>query len=94
MRLMDKGNEKKFRIQVERHARRLKRAERERHQWLADTLFVGTLGLVLVIPVIAGAYLGAWLDGRLAGYSMSWTLSLILVGLVVGVINVYLMIRE
>jgi ATP synthase protein I len=91
---MNKGNEKKFRNQVERHAQRLKRAERERHQWLADTLYVGTLGLVFVIPLIAGAYLGAWLDGQLAGYSMSWTLSLILVGLVVGVINVYLMIRE
>jgi ATP synthase protein I len=79
---------------VERQARRLDRAERERHQWLAQTVYLGSLGLVLVLPLIAGAYLGLWLDRRLAGYSTSWTLSLLVTGLIVGVVNVYLMLRE
>ena len=72
----------------------LRRADEERHQWLAQTIFLGSLGLVFVLPVIAGAYLGLWLDGRLEGYSMSWTLSLIFAGILVGALNVYLMMRE
>ena len=46
------------------------------------------------LPVVAGAYLGHWLDGMLEGYSMRWTLSLIVTGLVVGAINVWLLIRD
>ena len=86
--------ERKLSDAVQRRPRRLRRAERERHQWLAQTVFIGTLGLVFVLPVVGGAYLGAWLDGRLTGYSQSWTLSLILIGILVGAVNVYLLIRE
>ncbi len=79
---------------VDRQARRLREAERDRSTLLAQTVYLGTLGLVFVLPVIGGAYLGRWLDARLTGYSMSWTLSLIFVGLVVGGINAWLMLRE
>jgi len=92
--MTEENQHRRFREKVERQSRRLKRAERERHQWLAQTVFIGTLGLVFVIPVLTGAYLGVWLDGLLEGYSMSWTLSLIFLGIVVGAINVYLMIKE
>ena len=61
---------------------------------MAQTVYLGTLGLVFVIPVILGAYAGNWLDNQLEGYSMRWTLSLIFLGLVVGAINAWLMIRE
>jgi ATP synthase protein I len=44
--------------------------------------------------VVAGAYLGRWLDSLLPGYSLRWTLSLIFLGLVVGGVNVYLYVRE
>ncbi len=92
---MTRGDQdRKLRDEVDRRSRRLRRAEQDRHQWLAQTVFIGTLGLVFVLPVVGGAYLGAWLDGQLAGYSMSWTLSLIILGIVVGVVNVYLLIRE
>lgn len=79
---------------VEQQAKRLDQAERERSTLLAQTVYLGTLGLVFVLPVIVGAYLGLWLDSLLAGYSMRWTLSLIFLGLVVGGINVWLMIRD
>jgi ATP synthase protein I len=69
-------------------------AERERPTLMAQTVYLGTLGLVFVLPVIGGAYLGNWLDSMVEGYSMRWTLSLIVVGLVVGAINVWLLIRE
>jgi ATP synthase protein I len=79
---------------IERQVKRMKKAEKERPTLLAQTIFLGTLGLVFVLPVVAGAYLGRWLDGMLAGYSVRWTLSLLFLGVVVGATNVYLMIRE
>ncbi len=80
--------------QVERQARRMKQAERDRPTLIGQTAYLGTLGLVFVLPVVGGAYLGHWLDNLATGYSMRWTLSLIFLGLVVGAINVYLLIRE
>jgi ATP synthase protein I len=79
---------------LERGARRIERAKREQRTVLAQTVFLGTLGLVFVLPVVAGAYIGRWLDGLSAGYELRWTLSLLVLGVVVGAVNVYLMIRE
>ena len=79
---------------VERQARRILRAGRERRSLLTQTAFLGTLGLVFVLPVVAGAYLGRWLDEAMAGYSLRWTLSLLFVGLVVGAANVYFLFQE
>jgi ATP synthase protein I len=79
---------------VEHQARRMKKAEQERPTLIGQTAFIGTLGLLFVLPLVGGAYLGHWLDGLTAGYSTRWTISLILVGLMVGALNVYLFIRE
>ena len=54
----------------------------------------GTLGLLFVLPVIGGAYLGQWLDSLSEGYSIRWTIGLIIAGIVVGGLNAYLFIRE
>lgn len=79
---------------VERQVRRMRKAEKEKPTIIGQTIFVGTLGLVFVLPVVAGAYLGHWLDGLSAGYSMRWTLSLILLGVFTGALNVYFLVRE
>ncbi len=91
---MTPDDDRRLREQLARQAKRQRQAEHDRSSILAQTVYLGTLGLVLVLPVIVGAYLGRWLDTRLAGYSISWTISLIFVGLVVGAFNVWLMIRE
>lgn len=83
-----------LRKQVERQARRMKKAERERPTLISQTAYIGTLGLLFVLPVIGGAYLGQWLDSLAADYSSRWTVSLILVGVFVGALNVYLFIKE
>lgn len=80
--------------QVERQARRMKKAESRRPGLLGQTVYIGTLGLLFVLPLIGGAYLGHWLDSLASGYSIRWTMSLIFVGLFVGGLNVYLFIRE
>lgn len=87
-------HEQRLKQQVERQARRMKQAEHDRPTLMAHTIYIGTLGLLFVLPVIGGAYLGRWLDDMLAGYSIHWTVSLILVGVFVGALNVYLFIKE
>jgi len=72
----------------------MQQADRDRPTLLAQTAYIGTLGLLFVLPVVAGAYLGSWLDGLAAGYSIRWTLSMIFLGVIIGAINVYLFIRE
>jgi len=91
---MENRNDRELRRQVEEDARRIAKARREHESVLVQTVYLGTLGLVFVLPVVAGAYLGHWLDGMTAGYSMRWTLSLLFLGLVVGAFNVYFLIRS
>ena len=79
---------------MEQRVKRLVRAQRERPTVLGQSLYMGTLGLLLVLPVVGGAYLGRWLDGMVAGYSVRWTLSFLFLGLVIGGVNVYLLIKE
>lgn len=80
--------------QIEKQVRRMERAERERPTLLAQTAYIGVLGLLFVLPVIGGAYLGRWIDGLLEGYSMRWTLSMLFLGIVVGAVNVYFFVRD
>lgn len=83
-----------LRQKVEQQARRMQKAERDRPTLLGQTVYIGTLGLLFVLPVVGGAYLGHWLDGLVEGYSVRWTVSLILLGVFIGGLNVYLFIRE
>ena len=72
----------------------MKQAEKDRPTLISQTVYMGTLGLVFILPVVGSAYLGRWLDEMVEGYSIRWTLSLIFLGLVIGVINVWLHLRE
>ena len=86
--------EHKFADEVERQAKRMRKAEEEKSTIVGQTIYLGTLGLVFVLPVIAGAYLGRWLDGLADGYSLRWTLSLILLGVFIGGLNAYFPLGE
>jgi ATP synthase protein I len=49
---------------------------------------IGTFGMIgwsIVVPTVGGAFLGLWLD-RVAPQGFSWTLALILGGVVIGAI--------
>ena len=87
-------NDEQLRKSVERQVKRMRRADKERPTLLAQSVYLGTLTLIFVLPVIIGAYLGNWLDNMAQGYSMHWTLGLIFLGLGIGVVNVYIFIRE
>lgn len=87
-------NDDKLKTSVRSQASRIHKAEREHHTLLANTVYLGTLGLILVLPIVAGAYLGNWLDNKMPGYSFSWTITLIIIGVFVGAIDVYLFVKE
>jgi ATP synthase protein I len=91
---MPEADGKQLRKAVEREAGRLRRAERERSRLIAQTVYLGSLALMFVVPVVAGAYLGRWIDGMFAGYSIRFTVSLIVLGVALGAVNVYLFVRE
>jgi ATP synthase protein I len=86
--------EGRLRRAVERESGRMQRHERERPRLIAQTVYLGSLALLFVIPVVAGAYLGRWIDGLFAGYSTRFTVSLIVLGVALGALNVYLFVRE
>jgi len=83
-----------LRKQVEKQAHRMKKARREQDTLLSQTIYLSTLGLLFIVPVVCGAYLWIWLDKMQDGYSVFWTASMLLLGLIIGVMNVYLFIRE
>ncbi|MFO0698561.1 MAG: AtpZ/AtpI family protein [Nitrospira sp.] len=88
------NNHEELKQRVSKQVARIQKAEKDRPTLLAQTVYLGTLGLLLVVPVVVGAYLGRWLDGLVEGYSLRWTLSLILVGVAVGAFNLYRFIRD
>jgi ATP synthase protein I len=87
-------SENQLKDEVAKQVRRMQQAERDRPTLLKQTVYLGTLGLLFVVPVIVGAYVGRWLDGLSTGYSMRWTLSLIVFGVGRGILNVYLNMKE
>ncbi len=93
--MMTKMNtDHRMRQRIDRQTRRIDSAKRQRPTLLRHTVYLGTLGLLFVLPLVGGAYLGRWLDSLVSGYSIRWTMSLIFLGLVIGAFNVYRFIRD
>ena len=79
---------------VEEQIDRRRRAQCAAGTLLARTAYLGTLGIMLVLPIVAGAYLGNWLDTHTKGFSFSWTVSLIVIGVFVGAFNTIWFVRQ
>lgn len=76
-------NDKRYQRNVSSSEKRKERARRRGDSVLA---WIGTFGLVgwsIAIPMLAATALGVWLDQHYAG-SFSWTLTLLLTGLIIG----------
>ncbi|MFZ2407049.1 MAG: AtpZ/AtpI family protein [Methylobacter sp.] len=85
------NNRQQLKKKIDNQVKRIKKAE---HNDRPNLPSIGTLGLVMVLPIIAGVYLGHWLDDMVEGYSTHWTLSLLFAGLVIGIFNVYFLIKD
>lgn len=91
---MKEPDNEKLKNGVNRDISRLKDAEKNRGLILAQTAYLGTLGVVIALPIVGGAYLGNWLDKRLTGFSFSWTVCLIVLGVFIGSTNAYFFIKR
>lgn len=89
--MSDEGDESLGRA-LARQVRRLRDARRAGMLGLLVT--GGTAGLLLAVPLVLGAYAGRWLDERAPGYSVRWTINLMLLGLGVGIYNVVRFFRD
>lgn len=69
---------------IARHAKRMK--YKRDNPGPSPLRGIGTFGMIgwsIVVPTVGGAFLGMWLDG-IAPQGFSWTLALILGGVVLG----------
>jgi len=78
-----------FSLQVAAKAARKLRAQREGRQGVWFGLGMsGLIGWSVAVPTIAGALLGLWWDRHHPG-AHSWTLALLVAGLVIGCANAW-----
>lgn len=86
--------QKKFQHQVKDKASRklTARAKGDRIIWQGLGVF-GIIGWSVTIPTLMGIALGIWLDSILLD-SYSWTLMMLLIGLVIGCLNAWYWIER
>ncbi len=69
---------------VRRHRERHRRWSREGERSLGRNLaWIGGLGWLIVVPILAGMFIGRWID-RHFGSGVFWTVSLLTLGVAVG----------
>lgn len=69
---------------VRKRRERRERWQREGERSIGQNLaLIGALGWTIVIPTLAGIFLGRWLD-RLFDSGIFWTLGLLFAGLAIG----------
>jgi ATP synthase protein I len=75
----------KFSEEIEKSAKELMKARKEKTFWHYASI-IGVGGWLFVIPIIAGAYLGRYLDKRFV-VGISWTITFIIIGIAAGIYN-------
>jgi ATP synthase protein I len=80
--------------EVEHRAQRKLRARRERDAgiWFSLGMF-GLVGWSVAVPTLAATALGIWIDKTWPS-RVSWTLTLLLLGIVVGCFNAWYWVRR
>jgi ATP synthase protein I len=79
--------------QVESRQTRILRGRAERRNFWASLAILGLVGWSVVLPTLLGAALGIWMDRRWPG-KLSWTLMLLIIGLLLGCTNAWLRIKK
>jgi ATP synthase protein I len=78
---------------TQKQERKLKaRQQEEKSLWFWLGMF-GMVGWSVAIPTVAGALLGLWIDNRWPG-QYSWTLMLLLFGLILGCLNAWFWVKR
>ena len=72
--------------------RRLKADQRKGEVWFGFGMF-GMIGWAVSVPTVAMTFLGIWLD-RTRPQTFSWTLMLLLIGLMMGCANAWFWVQR
>jgi ATP synthase protein I len=91
---MAESDSNRLKREVERRVSRMNRRDGRRRTLLAQFGDLGVLGMLVAIPIVGGVYIGRWIDERIAGYSVGWTLGCMVLGVAIGFVNVYLYMRR
>ncbi|MEJ2695369.1 MAG: AtpZ/AtpI family protein [Candidatus Sulfobium sp.] len=85
---------RKFSRKVEQSAEELRKARKEKSRFWHYAQMLGVGGWLFVIPVVAGAYIGRYIDEKTRG-DTSWTITFIIIGIAVGIYNIwYFLLRD
>jgi len=76
-----------------RQAEKLRARRRGRPEIDRGLGLSGTVGWSIALPTLLGVAAGVWLDRR-SGSELSWTLTLLAVGLLVGCVTAWLWVRR
>ncbi|MCF3974681.1 AtpZ/AtpI family protein [Paracoccus salsus] len=79
---------------IARKARQMQEARKRRREspWYGLGMF-GLVGWSVAVPTVAGIALGIWIDRRWPG-EVSWTLTLLLAGAVLGALNAWYWVQR
>jgi ATP synthase protein I len=79
---------------IARKAQWMEEARRRRREsaWYGLGMF-GLVGWSVAVPIVAGIALGVWLDRRWPG-EVSWTLTLLIAGAILGAFNAWYWIQR
>jgi ATP synthase protein I len=85
---------KGFSEKVEKSAEELMKSRHEKSRFWHYAQMLGVGGWLFVIPVVAGAYLGRYVDEKTRG-DISWTITFIIIGIAIGAYNIwYFLLRK
>lgn len=90
----DPPKEARLGTQIEaKEARKIKARKKDQRSILYGLGTFGLVGWAVVVPTLVGAGLGSWLDGKYPD-GPSWTLNLLLIGLVIGCLNAWYWVQK
>ena len=78
----------RFSRDIEKKVDRLIKSRDDRSGFWHYAASIGAGGWLFVVPVIAGAYLGRYLDKKMPD-GISWTLTCIILGIAAGTYNIW-----
>ena len=94
MRERDEAPRDDLHAEVARRVSRRRRAQRERDRSVWFSLgMMGLVGWSVAIPTLLGIGLGWWIDATWPG-RVSWTLTLLVVGVAIGCLNAWHWVRQ
>ncbi len=77
---------------AEKEKRKLKALKQKNNVWFGLGM-MGMIGWSVVVPALAGALSGIWLDKKYP-QSFSWTLSLLFAGLIAGIVIAWYWVKK